>query len=440
VKRGRRFVFTLLTAGSTLAAPPVLHGQTAPPAAGGGAADATRDGAPAAQPGSALVPRAGEVRALWVVRTTLTSAQSIHAMIREAEAAGFNTLMVQVRGRGDAFYQSTREPRAESLAGEAPDFDPLALVLEEAHARGMSVHAWVNTFLVWGSGALPLDRGHLVRARPDLLAVPRALTRSLKDVPPQDPRYVNALLRNARANARTVEGLYASPSHPEVQEWVLGVWKELVERYPVDGMHFDYVRYPAGDYDYSVATLGAFRARAMQSLPAERVAALDQAALGEPLAWTRSLPEQWDAFRRDAVTSVVRRVAGEVRALRPGLIVSAAVVPDPAEAARLRFQDWPTWMSEGLLDVVAPMAYTTDNRIFRQQLRAAVEAAGSSRVWAGIGAWQNTFEETLAKIGIAREVGASGLSLFSYDGTVRRRAGRAGASFLMGIGQRAFGG
>jgi uncharacterized lipoprotein YddW (UPF0748 family) len=194
------------------------------------------------------------------VRTTLTSPESIRAMIREAESAGFNTLMVQVRGRGDAFYRSTVEPRAESLAGEPSEFDPLALVLEEAHARGMSVHAWVNTFLVWGSGALPVDRSHLVRARPDLLAVPRALSRSLRDIPASDPRYVNALLRNARANARTVEGLYASPSHPDVQEWVLAVWKDLVERYPVDGMHFDYLRYPAGDYDYSDATVAAFRA------------------------------------------------------------------------------------------------------------------------------------------------------------------------------------
>jgi uncharacterized lipoprotein YddW (UPF0748 family) len=285
-----------------------------------------------------------------------------------------------------------------------------------------------------------VDRSHLVRARPDLLAVPRALSRSLRDIPTADPRYVNALLRNARANARTVEGLYASPSHPEVQEWVLGVWKELVERYPLDGMHFDYVRYPAGDYDYSAATLAAFRASVVESMPAERVAALDQAARGEPLAWTRALPEKWDAFRRDAVTSVVRRVAGEVRTMRPGLTVSAAVVPDPAEAARLRFQDWPTWMREGLLDVVAPMAYTTENQLFRQQLTAAVGVAGAGRVWAGIGAWQNTFEQTLTKIGIAREVGAAGLSLFSYDGTVRRRAGRASTPFLLGIRQRAFGG
>ena len=70
-------------------------------------------------------------------------------MVAQADAAGFNTLLVQVRGRGDALYTSEREPRAESLA-EYPAFDPLQAAIDEAHARGMAVHAWVNTHLVWG--------------------------------------------------------------------------------------------------------------------------------------------------------------------------------------------------------------------------------------------------------------------------------------------------
>jgi uncharacterized lipoprotein YddW (UPF0748 family) len=264
------------------------------------------------------------------------------------------------------------------------------------------------------------------------------LASSLRSIPPEDPRYLSALLRNARANARTVEGLYASPSHPDVQERVIGIWTELARRYALDGMHFDYVRYPAGDYDYSNATLASFRAWALPRIAPERVEQLDRAAAVEPLAWTRALPEEWAVFRRESVTSLVRRVVGEVRAVRAGLTVSAAVVPDPTEATIRRFQDWPGWMREGLLDVVAPMAYTTENTIFRAQVAAAIREVGADRVWAGIGAWQNTFEGTLAKIGIAREVGLTGFSLFSYDGTYRKRAGRAGPPFLLGIGQRAF--
>ena len=66
-----------------------------------------------------------QTRALWVTRTTLTSPESIKQMVAAAQAGGFNTLLVQVRGRGDAYYNGTIEPRAAELAGK-PAFDPLA--------------------------------------------------------------------------------------------------------------------------------------------------------------------------------------------------------------------------------------------------------------------------------------------------------------------------
>src|SRR5205814_2831063 len=108
----------------------------------------------AAAPESSFVPPAtspgprNEVRALWVVRTSLTSAESITELVRRAKEADFTDLIVQVRGRGDAYYTSRWEPRAAELAGTGKDFDPLALVIEQAHAAGIRVHAWINTFLI----------------------------------------------------------------------------------------------------------------------------------------------------------------------------------------------------------------------------------------------------------------------------------------------------
>ena len=68
----------------------------------------------------------GEVRGLWVLRTSLNSAKSIDAVVRAAEAGGFNALLVQVRGRGEAYYRSDVEPRASDLDGQPMTFDPLA--------------------------------------------------------------------------------------------------------------------------------------------------------------------------------------------------------------------------------------------------------------------------------------------------------------------------
>src|SRR5919201_3145263 len=85
-----------------------------------------------------------EVRALWVLRTSLSTPDSILTLVRSARDHGFNTLVVQVRGRGDAYYARSIEPRAADLQRQAETFDPLATVLEAAHNAGLRVHAWVN--------------------------------------------------------------------------------------------------------------------------------------------------------------------------------------------------------------------------------------------------------------------------------------------------------
>src|SRR5215207_10009518 len=72
---------------------------------------------------------AQEVRALWVVRTTLTSPEKIRQLVSAAADNGFNTLIVQIRGRGDAYYKSRVEPRAMELKDQPESFDPLALTL-----------------------------------------------------------------------------------------------------------------------------------------------------------------------------------------------------------------------------------------------------------------------------------------------------------------------
>lgn len=380
-----------------------------------------------------------EVRALWVVRSTMTSADEVRAMVERAHEAGFNTLFVQVRGRGDAFYRSRWEPRAETLEGPA-GFDPLALTVDEAHARGMAVHAWINTHLVWGVGDLPESPGHLVHARPGWLGVPRALGRELHDVDPAEPRFRRRLHAWARANVGEVEGVYSSPSHPAVKERVYAVWMDLVERYDLDGLHFDYIRFPSSAFDYSRGALARFRSWVAPRLSAERRAELDRAAASDPYAWPDGLPEAWDEFRRAQITELVERIYYGVKARRPEVVVSAAVFANREDALLHRFQDWPAWLERGILDVAVPMAYTPDADLYRRQIRAAREAAGSpDRLWAGVGAYLNGVDGTLEKIAIARDEGAGGVVLFSYDWAVTEGSPAGAVPFLERVGSEAFG-
>ncbi len=381
---------------------------------------------------------AEEVRAVWVVRQSLSSPAAAREVVEQAAAGGFNTLLVQVRGRGDALYRSALEPRPEFLDGQG-DFDPLQLVLDEARARGMAVHAWVNAYLVWGPVDPPRHPGHLVNAHPEWLAVPYALGRDLYHVDPRDPSYVRRLIEYSAANIEVVEGLYTSPSHPGVQERLHAVWMELAAAYELDGIHHDYIRFPTSAFDYSRTTLERFQAWVKPRIAAHRHAGLLAAARDDPYAFAEALPGHWDRFRRDSVSDLVRRVHLGAKERRPGLVVSAAVLPEWRGAARWNLQAWTSWLAEGTLDVAVPMAYTTDTEEFHRWVEAALAAAGSpERVWAGVGAYRNPVDLTVAQIDEARTIGVGGVAVFSYDKPSHTPPPDGAAAALHRIGLAAF--
>jgi uncharacterized lipoprotein YddW (UPF0748 family) len=270
--------------------------------------------------------------------------------------------------------------------------------------------------------------------------VPQYLARDLMYADPREPRFVEALRRYAADRPQTVEGIYTSPSHPEVRERLFSVWMDLVDRYDLDDIHFDYIRFPSPDYDYSRGALERFQAWVTPRIPAARLQDLQRRVMSDPLAFATGLPDEWDDFRRDRITSLVRDIYAAVKYRRPELVVSAAVIADVQTAYGHRFQDWQGWLEEGILDVAVPMAYTPDNGTFQRQVRAARHAAGSrTRVWAGIGAYMNTYAGTLDKIDLARAEDAAGLVLFSYDWVANEGRGDPADPLLQRVGRARFG-
>lgn len=346
----------------------------------------------------AHVPAAAEMRGLWVVRTGLVSPAEVDRVVDQAAAGGFNTLFVQVRGRGDAFYDARRAPRSLLLAAQASSFDPLGRLIERARRRGLAVHAWVNVLLTGGFGAR-LPAGHVLEQHPEWAMVPRGAARAAFKV----PRAGRLWLIRKHADADT-EGHYLSPAAEGVPGYLEGVVRELVRGYPVGGLHLDFIRYPGRDWDYSPAALQAFR----RARPGgeER----------DPVALPARDPEGWAAFRRDTLTALADRLAAAARVERPGLVISAAVVPDEAVALTQKYQDWPLWLSRGILDAVCPMVYTPDTRLFRRQVERARMLAGAQRpVWAGVGAYKLDLAGLVEQIEAARATGAAGVVVFSQE-------------------------
>ena len=161
------------------------------------------------------------IRAIWVTRWDYKTPGDIARVMDNCKVAGFNTVLFQVRGNGTAFYRSRIEPWADELGGRDPGFDPLAIAIEEAHRRGLSLHAWVNVIPGW--------RG---------------------DTPPTNPRqrynaHADWFWRDA-AGRRQPLGWYVSlnPCYPKVRRYLTAVMQEIVANYPVDGLHLDYIRFP----------------------------------------------------------------------------------------------------------------------------------------------------------------------------------------------------
>jgi uncharacterized lipoprotein YddW (UPF0748 family) len=266
--------------------------------------------------------------------------------------------------------------------------------------------------------------------------VPRELAVEMRKLELRNPAYVGRLSRWTRARSGQVEGLYTSALLPAAAAHMAAIVREIGEQYAVDGIHLDYVRYPNDDFDYSAAAIHEFKSAVRAELSPALWQRLTAREALDPLAFPTELADRWSAFRRSRLTALVMRSRTALKAARPSALLSVAVVPDEQVAFASRLQDWRTWAAQGLVDVLAPMAYTPDAAVFEKQVAAAHDHAAGRPVWAGIGAYRLSPTATLQHIGAARRIGAAGIILFSYDALI---APPNTAGTLGEIGKAAFG-
>jgi uncharacterized lipoprotein YddW (UPF0748 family) len=330
---------------------------------------------------------------LWVTRVSLESPEAVDQTVARAKQMGVRGLLVQVIGRGDAWYRSDRLPRAEALGDQPADFDPLGRIIEKAHAAGLEVHAWINCCLVWSADHPPADPSHVARAHPDWFAAV-ASGRSLLHMTPRGWRRLH------------IEGAWLSPADERVRDWVAGNVAEVARRYPVDGIHLDYLRTPGIDAGYDGATRLAFA----------QETGVDRAHLGaRPPAERAALADSFASFEDAQVTALVRAVRETLAVVKPGLPLSAAVRPDLSEAARSYGQPWAQWLAEGLLDRAFPMCYSPVTQTVLDQLEDIARQVGHDRVVPGIAVYNAPPVRVASHVKGARALGFPELALYSYD-------------------------
>jgi uncharacterized lipoprotein YddW (UPF0748 family) len=339
----------------------------------------------------------GEVRAMWVVRDSMVSPQKIRNAVALAKKHHFNTLFVQVRGRGDAFYNSQFDPRSEELSDQSSDFDPLEVAVNEGHKAGLEVHAWMNTFLVWHKSRLPYSSRHVVNQHRDWLVQDRN--------------------GNATLTPKTdCEGAFLDPALPSVREYTKNVFLDVATRYNVDGIHFDYVRFPSERYSFSRADLLAFRAWMIPQVSQNDLDFADTKSRSNRLAWYYLYPHEWKTWRQSVVTDTVQQIAEEAHQTKPQLIVSAAVFPNYSVASQDKGQAWHDWLKAGVIDAACPMSYNRSSELVGKQIRDAIAFSSGRPIIGGVGAYQMPANSAIAKGKLYRSLGAGGINFFSYDG------------------------
>ena len=319
-------------------------------------------------------PPTGQYRAFWVdtFNTNLSDHADVLAVVNNARAARANALFAQVRRRGDSWYLDSLEGPAEIVAPAkplAPGFDPLADLITEAHAAGIEVHAFVIAAAIWNRHPTilappawpdhPFNRHGFNQATGALYTErDNWLTRTL--IPDGT---ASVTFSGTRIGAE----FWVDFGHPDAAAYTADVLTHLVERYDVDGLHLDRIRYPeitiAGQTPTSGTSIGYNETSVARFNQHYGRAAGTNPAQNDPL---------WNQWRRDQVTNVVRRIYLGSIAINPQVKISGSLIAfgggptteaswNSAEAYWRVYQDWRAWTEEGILDIAAPMAYKAEH-------------------------------------------------------------------------------
>lgn len=317
--------------------------------------------------------------------------QYIADVIDNAAKANFNIIFFQVRGNGDAYYKPGLEPWGSLLTGELgkdPGWDPLEFAIERAHKRGLELHAWVNTFPVWRGRTAP------------------TLTQPLSPY----LKHPEWLICDAQGQAMPLSDHYVSfsPGIPAVHKHIITVVMDIAKRYHIDGIHFDYIRYPeeSGDIGYSHDAISVSR-------------------FNDPATNPQKL--DWDDWQRDQITCFVSKMYNELTAFNPALKMSAAVIGSYIDGGwngyHAVYQDGRRWTELGKIDFLAPMIYwprSNTTHPFTKRSNEWVQYYSSDRyVFPGIGSYRYTghqrsynWNEVSGEIEELRENGISGQIFF----------------------------
>jgi uncharacterized lipoprotein YddW (UPF0748 family) len=351
----------------------------------------------------------------WPSRSGLAADQQraeLVTLLDRAAAANINTIVLQVRPAADAVYASSLEPWARLLTGTQgvdPGYDPLAFAIEQAHARGMELHAWINPFRAGNTvDTVRMASSHLYHARPDLVRV-----------------YGTQL--------------WLDPGEPDAQDHTMRVVADIVARYDIDAIHADDYFYP---YPQTATGGGTI------PFPDDATYALYGGGMAR------------DDWRRANIDRFVERLYVEVHAMKPTLKVGLSPFGiwrpgnppgvQGLDAFAAIYADSRKWLQQGWVDYLAPQLYWAISA--PQQSYPALldwwlaQNTAGRHVWPGLAAYRVnngtssafTLQEIPDQVRLTRSrAGGTGHLLYNTTWTLTQHGGALAAALQADLYQHA---
>jgi uncharacterized lipoprotein YddW (UPF0748 family) len=336
-----------------------------------------------------------EIRSVWLDRGTIVNAGNEAALAKifdRLSHAGINTVFLETVNASYTIYPSQVAPQQNPLI---QGWDPLKVAVKLAHERGMELHAWV-----WAFAAGNRRHNEIINVSPDYPGPVLAA----------HPNWANY---DQSGNMIPVGQTkpFLDPANPEVRQYLLKLYAEIVTRYQVDGIQLDYIRYPFQDplagrtYGYGKASREQFQ----------------QQTGVDPLNITpsqRDLWQKWTAFRTEKIDSFVSEVSQMLKQKRANLILSVAVFPLPEyERVQKIQQHWEVWARRGDIDLIVPMTYALDTPRFQRLAQPWINSIqlGSTLLVPGIRLLSLSTVGAFDQLQLLRDLPVSGYALFAVE-------------------------
>ena len=320
-------------------------------------------------------PVAGEHRAFWCHSAFGVAGLSWDEAIKALADNGFTAILPNMLWGGVAFYPSDVLPSYQDLQAKG---DQLRLCVDACKKYGVECHVWkVNFNMGWATDQAFVDR-------------------------------VRAEGRVQVSYDGSVSERWLCPSHPDNQALEVESMLEVARSYDVDGLHFDYIRYPGRDSCFCQGCRRRFETAVRQHIP----------QWPSDVRTDDELAERWLDFRRQQITAVVAAVSERARQIRPKVRVSAAVFRNWPTDRDSVGQDWKLWCERGYLDFVCPMDYFASSATFERAVEQQLTWAGDVRCYPGIGlsVWDEPADvpKLIEQINITRRHQTGGFTIFNY--------------------------